>query len=359
MDELNYKFSRFMFRLGSDKRKRLYRKLSKLLGNGVPILDALVSLYNPLVEAKRTKEGIAIALNEWMQKIRNGKKLSQAVEGWVDNDEMMLIAAGEASGNLDSSLASVAEIMDAKQKIRKAVIGGLTYPAIMMMIVLGVLIMFSFKIIPEFSRVVPADSWHGVARVMINIADFCRQWLIAILFVLVSLICAFFYSLPRWTDGLRIKLDLYLPYSLYRIVLGSTWMIGFAALVGAGMRTELALQQLAASSSPWMQTRINACLRGMRSGANPGEALRKSGYGFPDREIIDDLAVYSKLSGFDVALSIIGREWITESVEKIQSLMKVVFSLSVALVGFSIAFLAGGLVGMELQMAAIMQGTYH
>lgn len=136
-------------------------------------------------------------------------------------------------------------------------------------------------------------------------------------------------------------------------------MISFASLVAAGVRIENALQQMSIGTSPWMKARIDACLRGMRAGLNPGDALHKSGYGFPDREIIDDLAVYARLSGFDQALSIIGKEWITESVEQIQEMMKVIFGISILIVGLFIAFMVGGLIGMELQMASIMQGTYR
>jgi uncharacterized membrane protein YhiD involved in acid resistance len=39
--------------------------------------------------------------------------------------------------------------------------------------------------------------------------------------------------------------------------------------------------------------------------------------------------------------------------------MKVIFGISILIVGLFIAFMVGGLIGMELQMASIMQGTYR
>lgn len=97
----------------------------------------------------------------------------------------------------------------------------------------------------------------------------------------------------------------------------------------------------------------------MRSGLNPGDALAKSGFGFPDVEIIDDLGVYARLSGFDAALAILGKEWISESVERIQTLMNAVFGISILFVGLFVAGMVGGLIGMELQMTQIMQSTYR
>lgn len=359
MGDFELNFSKFMFKFNSGDRRRLWIKLSKLLSNGVPILDALISMQKRRLDSGMKKDPMTVALTLWIEKIKNGRRLSQAIEGWVEHDEQMLLAAGEQSGNLATSLESTAEIIEAKRKIRAAVLGGVSYPFAMLALAFGVLIMFSFKIIPAFSRIVSDDKWTGTAAIMIKLSNFSRDWIIWILIAAVVLIVMLFLSFPRWKDGLRIKLDRYPPYSIYRMLHGSTWMISFAALVGAGVRIEQALQQLGDGASPWMRVRVNACLRGMRAGMNPGDALAKSGYGFPDVEIIDDLGVYARLSGFDSALSIIGREWMTESVEQIQNLMKVVFGISVLTVGLFVAFMVGGLIGMELQLASIMQGNYR
>lgn len=358
MTDIELKINRFLFRIDAKARRRLWRKLAKLINNGVPILDAINSMHARRVESGNAKHPMTLALGDWRDKIKNGRRISQAIDGWVDRDEQMLIAAGEQAGKLDEALVSTSEIMEAKKKIRGAVIKGMFYPMVMMIIAVGVLIMFSYKIIPSFTNVVSDDKWHGIARFMIDLSNFSRDWIWLIVLVTVGIITAFFISLPRWSGGLRIKLDQYPPYNIYRMLQGSTWMISFAALVSAGVRVENALMQLADGAQPWLHARVQSCLRGMRSGLNAGDALAKAGYGFPDLEIIDDLGVYSKLSGFDQALAIIGKEWITESVESIDIMMKIIFGISLLFVGGFVAFMVGGLIGMELQMAEILKTTY-
>lgn len=359
MNDFELKFARYMFAHGIDARRRLWIKLSKLLGNGVPLLDAMKSIHERRIESGAAKDPTTIAIGKWMERIRNGHRLGQAIEGWAPRDEQMLISAGEQSGRLDEALMNTAEIMQAKAKISKAVIGGLMYPSVMMVIALGVLIMFSFKIIPEFSRVVPYEKWQGIARIMIDLSGFAREWIVLLVVLIVASIVALFMSFSRWRAGLRIKLDRYPPYSIYRMLQGGAWLISLSALVAAGLRVETAVQQLGDGASKWLTDRSQACLRGMRSGLTLGDALAKSGYGFPDREIVDDLGVYSRLSGIDQALSILGKEWVAESVEKIQGMMKGIFGVSVLAVGLFIAFMVGGLIGMELQMASIVQGSYR
>lgn len=358
MNSLELKINRFLFRIDVSGRRRLWLKLAKLLNNGVPIIDAMSSLLKRRVESGGAKHPVAIALQHWIDHMRNGSRISNAISGWVDQDEQMLISAGEQSGTVGDALEATASIMEAKKKIKTAVISGLSYPVVMMCIAFSVLIMFSFKVIPEFSKVVSDDKWHGIARIMIDFADFSRNWIVVIIAVIIGLIVAFFMSLPRWSEGWRKYVDKYPPYNIYRLVNGSTWLISFASLINAGVRIENALEQMASDATPWMQNRIRACLKGMRSGLSPGDALSRSGYGFPDEEIIDDIAIYSRLSGFDNALSIIGKEWMVEGIERIQAMMKVIFGISVLFVGLFVAFMMGGLIGMELQMASIIQTSH-
>jgi type II secretory pathway component PulF len=355
LDDLNLSFQKFMFRMNGQGRKRLWRKLSTLLSNGVPILDALRTMHTRRVQSGMGRDATAVALKSWMDEIRNGSRLSQAVKDWVQQDEQMLISAGEFSGTLDKTLNASAEVMDAKKKISDAVIGGIAYPVVLVAIAFAALIMFSFKIIPVFSNIVKDDQWTGMARTIVDVANFSRDYIFVIIAVLLIIIVAFIMSLPRWSEGFRIKLDRYPPYNLYRVVVGSVWMISLATLVGAGMRVETALERLSQNASPWLRRRIYACLKGMRSGMNAGDALAQSGYEFPDREIIDDLGVYAHLSGFENALNIIGREWINTSVEKVQGIMNIIFGVCVMLVGLLIAFMVSGLIAMELQMTTIMQ----
>ena len=359
MSDLEKKINKFLFRIDAKSRKRLWNKLSKLINNGVPILDAISTIHSRRVESGNSKHPMTLALADWKEKIKNGLRISQAIDGWVDRDEQMLIAAGEQSGKLDEALATTAEIMEAKKKIRGAVIGGMIYPVAMLIIAIGVLIMFSYKIIPSFTKIVSDEKWHGIARFMIDLSNFSRDWIWLVVLVIIAGISIFFISLPRWSKGFRIQLDKYPPYNIYRMLQGSTWMISFAALVSSGVRVENALIQLSEGAQPWLYDRVQSCLKGMRSGLSTGDALAKSGYGFPDLEIIDDLGVYSKLSGFDQALSIIGKEWITESVDSIQIMMNLIFGLSLLFVGGFVAFMVAGLIGMELQMAEILQSSYR
>lgn len=348
-------YARFAFlHVESGSRRRLWLKIAKMHHNGVPILQAIEDLRDRRIEADGVSSPQAIALAEWASAIQNGVRLCEAIVGWVSDAEMMLIAAGEQSGALEGALESAARLMEAKRQIIGTIFRGSAYPFVLFMMSFAVLYLFGFKIIPAFTTIVHNDGWHGLARAMITASNFARQWLwlVALSFVVTSV--GFVVSLPILDGAIRIKLDRYAPYSIYRVMLGSTWLISLAALVNAGLRIESALEQLAGTAVPWLQNRVNACLSAVRSGLNLGEALARTGYEFPDKEIIDDLGTYAGLSGLNEALVMLGNEWLNESVEQIKQRMTVVFGVSILTLGIVVSVMVAGMFDMQVQLSQII-----
>lgn len=357
LKELEVVYAKLMFKFADSDRRRLWLKLSKLTGNGVQIINAIESLRDRRIVAAGKSDPQAIALTAWAQAVNNGSRLSEAIRGWVSLEEQMLISAGEQSGTFQQALESTTRVMEAKANISGAVYSGLMYPFFLTLMAFGVLYLFGYRIVPAFMAVAPNAPWHGVAKGMIYVSLFAQHWLLLFGLVLIGVVVAFFASLSRFDGSLRVWLDRYAPYSIYRVMQGSTWLIAVSALVAAGVRIESALEQIAANGSPWLQRRLNACLADMRAGHNMGDALRHTGYGFPDSEIIEDLGIYAALSGFDEALAMLGREWMTESVAQISRRMRVVFGACIIVLGGLVAFMAGGMMQMQLQMSQSLQSN--
>ena len=351
-------FIRYQFRSNGAGRLRLWGKLAKLLRSNVPIKKALESIYERRLRMSKS-DVTAKAVADWLEQMNNGIRFSEAIVGWVDANERMLLSAGEQSGTLSGALESSVLLMKSKKAIRSAIIGGTAYPMILLLMSFGILMLFGYLVIPAFSKVVGDDKWTGAALAMIQISHFVQHWLWLVGVMTVALFVAFIWSLPRWDGKYRVLADKYIPYSIFRMVEGATWMIALSAMVDAGIRLENALEEMAERAYPWLENRIRACLTGMRSGKNPGESLIESGMGFPDPEILDDISVYSALSGFEEALSRIGREWLEDGVDRIKGVMNALFAIFVVLVGVIIASMVGGMFAMQIQLTQILKSMSH
>lgn len=357
--ELTFLINQKLFLHSTKARVRLWKKLAKLISNQVLILSALELMKRQRAEISGSEHQEVIALGSWIMKMHNGAKLSEAIKGWVTEGELMLIAAGETSGELESVLISTTLMMESKGQIQKAILGGVIYPLFLTILAFLVLYLFGFKVVPQFNKIVGPDKWHGLAAFVAGISEFTRAWLFHVAALIVALIIAFFISLPRFDGRLRIALDRFPPYSIYRVIQGSSWLIGTAFMVKAGVRIEPCLEQQIKMASPWLAARLRKCLSGMRAGLNMGDALRKSDYRFPDREVIGELSVYASLNGLDKAIEILGREWMEEAVNQIKARMAIVFGVSLLMVTVLVALMVGGMMDMQIQMAKVLQSSYR
>ncbi|HDL7561831.1 TPA: type II secretion system protein F, partial [Escherichia coli 151_06] len=105
MPNFELAFAKMLFT--SKLRMRIYEKLARYLANGVPLTFALDELYKFTTDSgKRNKTPQAIAIHMWSISIRNGDSLTKALKGWVPEDELSILAAGEISGNLSDSISN-------------------------------------------------------------------------------------------------------------------------------------------------------------------------------------------------------------------------------------------------------------
>ncbi len=343
---------------GAGERLRVYRKIAKMLSNGLPLLKLLDELHQRASEdGRKPDEALAIVLGEWRRTVQNGRMLSEAMAWWVPKSEQMIIMAGEQAGRLEAGLASAVKVVEASTGIRRAIVGGLAYPVTILAMVLGYIYLFGVQVIPQFSRIVDPASWRGAAKSLHIMSTFVQQWMLPLVVAFAVVVVAVLVAMPRWRGSMRIFLDRLPPFSIYRLVVGSSFLMSFAALQSAGLTVEKSLVRLSDLAGPWLRERMDGALLGIKSGLNCGEALRQTGYGFPSKEIVDDLCTYAEFRGFSDALQLLADEWMAEGVASISRQMKLLNGFSIAFLAIVIAWLVTGFFGIQQEIAAMTRAT--
>lgn len=341
------------------ERLRLYRKIAKMLGSGLPLMKILEDLRRRASDNDRKpNEPLAIILDDCRRMVQNGHLLSDGLSWWVPRTEQMIIMAGEQSGKLESTLLSVVEVVRASRKIKSLILGGLAYPLAVLALVAVYIWLFGTKVIPQFTQIVDPVSWHGAARSLYLMSLWVQNWMLASVLGVVAVLVVVLVSMPFWRGNVRIFFDHFAPYSIYRLVVGSGFLMAFSALQSAGVTVEKALLRLSGMSQPWLRERLDGALLGVRSGLNCGEALRNAGYSFPSTEVIDDLCVYAEHKGFSEALRLLAAEAMEEGVEAIALRMKLLNGLSILLLSLVIAWLVTGFFGIQQEIAAMARGGH-
>lgn len=342
---------------GDTVRMRLYRKIAKMLANGLPLLKILEELHNRASEdGKKPREPMALILDDCRRTVQNGGALSEGLHFWAPRTEQMILFAGEQSGKLESALLAVIDVVEASKKIKSVILGGLAYPLAILFMVIVYIYLFGTRVIPQFTRIVDPAGWKGAAKSLYIMSEFVQNWMLGIVVGMVMLIVLAFAAMPRWRGSVRVFLDKFAPFSIYRLVVGSGFLMAFSALQSAGVTVEKSLMRLSNMADPWLRERLDGALLGVRSGLNCGEALRNAGYGFPSKDLVDDLCVYAEYRGFADALKMLADEWMEEGIAQISQQMKVLNGFSIAFLAIVIGWLVTGFFGIQHEIAAMTRG---
>lgn len=355
--DLNRGWARLQFT--AHARLRLYRKIAKMLSNGLPLLKVLEELeMRASHEGRKPNEAEAVVLSDWRRVVQNGGMLSEAMQWWVPHTEQMIVMAGEQSGRLELALSTVSAVVTSGRRIRTAIVGGLTYPLVIFVMTIGYLYLFGKLVIPRFEMIVSPERWHGVAHSLYTMSRFVQGGMIYCVILVVLLMVALFYSMPRWTGNARVIVDRYPPYSVYRLIVGCGFLVAFSSLQAAGFTVEKSLNRLADNAQPWLRERIDDMLFGVKSGLNVGEAMKNTGYRFPSTEIVDDLCVYAEYNGFTEALHALADEWMQEGVTIIEAQMRIINGIAIITLALVLSWLITGFFGIQQEIAAMSRSMH-
>lgn len=330
--------TKFQFRSSQRQRFRVYRKLEGMLRMNEALSRALDRLYlNASEMGKHPRRPAAVALKEWFLKDRAGITLSESMEGWIPSGELYMIRAGEESGTLAKALAAIQSVGEKARQMREAVTYAVAYPAFMVILVSFVLYMFGVQLIENMRKAAPKNVLAAMGDVAI-MSDFVKNYGIGVLVGLFIIIMIIVATLPYWRDPLRARLDLVPPWSWYRILQGSGFLLGLSALLGAQVPLKRSLEILEEQGNPWIRQRIESARQEVLRGHNLGEALRLGKYNFPDPMVAVDLEILSERADVGSVIEQVTEEWIRDQIDDLRMQATITRNIGLAIVGGVIAW---------------------
>ena len=155
------------------------------------------------------------------------------MRGWVPFDELSIISAGEISGNVHQALDDIIYMNDTKKKVKGA-LAGIIYPVVLLLTTCLYLHIFGTQVVPAFSGILPVEKWQGAGRTMYYLAVFVQDYLVITLLSFMMVILLILATLSRWTGRLRLFFDRFIPWSIYKTIIGCGFLLSLASLINAG-----------------------------------------------------------------------------------------------------------------------------
>jgi type II secretory pathway component PulF len=344
-----------MFRLNTEKRIALLRKLASLLRNDFTLMNALGRLE--MIESnngKNPNEPFAIVMREWQKNLERGMSFSDTTRGWLPDEETLLVTSGNIS-NLVVALENTTRVIESARRIRSAVRSAVAYPLFLLILTFGIIVMVGLYLVPPLVEVAGSDViWRGAARGLIGMSDFTiKYWY---MFVVGFLILVFVVglSLNNWSGRLRAKFDKLPPWNIYKIHISVGWLMSLSSMISAGITMPDAIRMLADNASRYLRSILEEVLHYIANGDNLGVALARAGRDFPNKEIIGDLMIYADMTDFDKNITSIANDYLDDSVRKMESISNVLNSIGILMVSAIIAWVVLGTFQMQDQITAAL-----
>ncbi|WP_286241174.1 hypothetical protein [Neptuniibacter halophilus] len=227
-------------------------------------LGSLSSAYGDMITAQKKKGNAGkkkALILEQLQETGSGagNDFHQAIKPFIPEDEYLVIAAAEQTGQLAEGLAKANDRLTLKGKHRLAIEGVARSFLVRFLMLVGLLLFVKEFLFDIFTKIKPVAKWEPLAQFTYQVADNLFIWVPITFIVLAGLVFALFWSFVEWKNGKyrRFAMDHLQPWALHRDVVAMSFLDSIGPLSEAYAEKE-AIQFLKRSStSSWVISCLN------------------------------------------------------------------------------------------------------
>jgi type II secretory pathway component PulF len=333
----------------------LTKHLAIMIKAGVTISEALENLIDQTSSSEVKK-----ILTKVKQKIDNGASFHDALAAHPhDFDELYLgiIKVGESTGNLDDSLAYLAEQLGKDYALQKKIKGALMYPVLVIVVTLVLAAFLCLFILPKlvdffsaFDAKLPLST-----QILLGLANFMKNYGILFFGVIFGAIIggAFLIKIPPirlWKD----RQILHLPF-IGRLLVErevATFARNLSTLIKSGLPI---FEGLKICGSAQVNLEYKRTIRklsdSLEKGISIGDFLKKPACRllFP-RLVADMVAVGEKTGSVDQSLIYVGQFYEDNIEETARNLTTILEPAILIVIGLMVAFMAFAIIGPIYQL---------
>lgn len=297
------------FTLGTGKVKlseltTFCRQFSIMITTGIPLLRCVENLKGQAYSGY-----FKSILQVISEDLKGGAMLSEALDKHkkvFPDFFRSMVHVGEASGKLDSVFVALADYYENDAAIRRKAKSALTYPAVLALMTVGIVILMLAFIVPTFKTTLSQMNVDasGITKIVYEISDYLlANWYILVSIIMLLGIGVFVFMKTKTgrqvIDVLKVKTPLIGRIQINLIT--SRFARAFSLLLSSGMDLATALDGISIIlGNSYMEKRFNEAADDVRQGASLTSAFQKQ-HLFPDM-LMQMLAVGEKTASLEEVL---------------------------------------------------------
>jgi type II secretory pathway component PulF len=198
--------------------------------------------------------------------------MQQLPKDWVEDQHIKLVQCAEMGGYLQRGLQCWLEQLQLKVQVRKQIANSFMYPALVMLLATGVLLILCFYVLPEFKTFLASQrvAFSWILKMIFSFGECITLFFPFVLFLGMLFCTAFRRSLNRWITQMLPKLPKY-SYFAEPLQLG-LFAMNFSALLKNGVYLLESLR-LSLACLTYKPLDVENIIRDLKNGTSLSTAL--------------------------------------------------------------------------------------
>ncbi len=333
------------------------RQLATLIRAGIPLIEAIHALTEQL-----GKQEMVRILKSIGERLKEGTSLSKAMEVHPKAFPPLyvnMVAAGEASGTLETVLERLADFMEKQARLTGKVGAALMYP--MLMAIIGTLLMtvMMVGVVPKVTAIFQSLDhplpWYTQLLIFTSGVLAGYWWLIA------GLVALSVFLFRRWVkkpegrlkfDTIRLKMPIF--GKLFQMLAVSRFARTLSTLLASGVPLLRAMDIVKnVLDNARLEKVVEDATASIREGQNIADPLRASGY-FPPL-VTHMIAVGEKSGQLEQMLGSVAESYDSQVEVRVQGLTSLLEPLIIVFMGGAVGFVAFAILMPLMQMSDFVQ----
>ncbi len=350
-------FGAFRRRVSAAEIAVMTRQLATLVRAGVPLVESLGALTEQV-----ENEMLMRILTTVRESVNEGTSFAKSLSAHPKAFSTLyvnMVAAGEASGTLESVLERLAEFMEGQARLKGKVMAALMYPLVMVFIGSALVAFLMIAVVPKvtsiFENLGQALPWYTQLLILVSstLADY---WWV---FLLLGASGA--YGFRRWRnteqgrftwDSFKLRVPIFGRLNLLVAVARFSRTLSTLLASGVQLLSAMEIGRNVLENSR-LQKVVSEAIGSIREGESIAEPLKRSGV-FPPM-VTHMIAIGEKSGQLEEMLENVSRAYEADVETKVAALTSLLEPLMIVILGVAVGFIAMAILMPMVQMNSLVQ----
>jgi type II secretory pathway component PulF len=364
----------YIKQFGKNERIQFYESLMGVLEDGIPIEEALETVEKALQQRREGAPSVSIVCGQVAMLVRGGKPVAEACRSYIPFDESSLIESGRKTGNLIQAFRDCVRIIEARQRIASLVKSVVALPSLTWSLMGALMYVIAGWMVPSMSQRQDPENWTGVPAVLYALSNLVTHYGLAIVIVTLTLVVLSITTLPyfcglqissnspvmkvkfsAFLQKARIRLESIPPWSIYKVLQGSIFLLNMSVMLRAGISQLNALAILKRSAAPGFASVSTRSTMASAPARLRHCALRLSGHQFPTPWPSTSCRYLPPARAFAKSMERFANRWLEQMLKRVEAISGALVTVSAILMGLLMILVVVGIFQLALGLMDSIQ----